>query len=99
MIGYIYSLHDKVETDIFYIGFTTNPKRRLIEHKRKYPFYKYGYDIHLLIIEDVEFSDIKEIMKIESYWIQQFLCWGFDLINTDKGYGFNLKLLQAYAQI
>jgi predicted GIY-YIG superfamily endonuclease len=61
----------------FYVGKTKYPVRRKHKHHQTY-----GNDIKLTIIDEV--IDWK---YWESYWIEQFKAWGFNLINQNKGGG------------
>lgn len=92
MIGYIYTLHwDNNENDIFYVGATINPKGRENGHRTTYPFYGTGSRPTLLVVEEITFQVKTELFEIERYWIQQFRAWGYNLINLQLGYGFNLQ--------
>ena len=63
----------------FYVGKSINPKKRLNHHK-----HKFGKDITQLILEE----SADEHWKFwECYWIEQFISWGFDLENKNKGGG------------
>jgi hypothetical protein len=62
-----------------YIGKTKNPNRRLIEHKQKY-----GSDIIYSIIDQVESLSYDDWEPIETYWIEQFKQWSFEVINKRK---------------
>jgi predicted GIY-YIG superfamily endonuclease len=62
-----------------YIGKTKNPNRRLIEHIQKY-----GSNIKYTVIDQVESLEYKEWEPLETYWIEQFKQWGFNVINTRK---------------
>jgi predicted GIY-YIG superfamily endonuclease len=99
MIGYIYSLHGKTESDIFYIGATINPKQRQYAHRVSFPYYKYDCYITLSIIEEVDNDRFWELKLLEAYWIQQFRAWGFKLINRELYYGFNLASRIKYIEI
>ena len=61
----------------FYVGKSINPIRRKHKH-----YQKYGNDIHLIIIDEVE-----NWKYWESFWIEQFTQWGFILLNQNKGGG------------
>ena len=63
----------------FYIGKSTKPKKRLWHHKQKF-----GKDINQIILEEVEEYEWK---FWECYWIEQFITWGFDLKNKNRGGG------------
>lgn len=62
-----------------YIGKTKNPKSRKIDHKRKY-----GEKIEYTIIDQIESLSKKSWEPLETYWIQQFTCWGFNILNIKK---------------
>lgn len=76
MTGYIYSLDDKDENDIFYIGSSVNTKYRFSIHRNTF-----GYNIITDIVEQVDFEYRWQLFDIETYWIDQFRQWGFDLKN------------------
>jgi hypothetical protein len=63
-----------------YIGKTK--KCRKNDHKRKY-----GQQIEYTIINEVNSEVKKEWTPIESYWIEQFKVWGFNVINKNLGGG------------
>jgi predicted GIY-YIG superfamily endonuclease len=73
----IYYLEKKKE--IFYVGYTKNIKNRITEHRRRF-----GIETEIHILEYVNTSDKK---YWESYWIEQFKQWGFNLINKNSGGG------------
>lgn len=63
----------------FYVGKTKYPTKRKHKH-----YQIYGNDIKLFILDEIE----DEYWKYwESYWIEQFKCWGFNLLNKNKGGG------------
>ena len=99
MTGYIYTLHGKTENDIFYVGATTNPKQRQSSHRVNFPYSKYGCHITLSILEEVSKEDFYLLRRIEAYWIQQFIAWGFYLENYQLHYGFDVKILANYIEI
>ncbi len=61
----------------FYIGKAKDPTRRKHSHRRTF-----GLDIQSYIIDEVE-----DWKFWESYWIEQFKCWGFKLENKNNGGG------------
>ena len=67
-----------------YIGKTkeSNLKNRKYNHK-----YKYGKQISFLIIDEVDSLEKIKWKNLESYWIEQFRQWGFNVINKNKGGG------------
>lgn len=92
MTGYIYSLAEK--DDIFYVGCTVNPYGRLQAHNLRFGFHEYdgGFGfrkkhfkgLEMEIIEEIEFTNYRELFRIEKYWIRQFNAWGFELINIQN---------------
>lgn len=99
MIGYIYNLYGKTKADIFYVGSTVNPKSRLRQHRTNFPFYIFDCRINLSIIEEVEFTIHKDLVKQEMYWIQQFTAWGFELRNYCLGYGKDTRWIKKMIEI
>ncbi len=78
-LTFIYFLHkgDKIP---FYVGKSINVNlHRSYQHKKTY-----GKDTIIEIIDIVESKDWK---FWESYWIEQFKCWGFKLKNKNNGGG------------
>lgn len=76
---YIYFLEKN--NNVFYVGKTKNPKRREYDWKKEF-----GEDINFNLIDEIE--DNKNIWKFwESFWIEQFKAWGFNLINQNEGGG------------
>lgn len=61
----------------FYIGKAKDSTRRKHLHRKTY-----GLDIKLCAIDEVE-----DWKFWESYWIEQFKQWGFNLLNKNKGGG------------
>lgn len=94
MKNYIYTLSDDNET-IRYIGKTKNPKKREKDHVRfigcekkrcfldfwKIKMKKENRKIYFDILDET-YGDIN---CLEKYWISQFKCWGFDLLNMTEG--------------
>jgi hypothetical protein len=75
MVTYIYILEkDHIP---FYVGKTKHPIRRKHKH-----YQTYGNNIELIILDEV-----KDWKYWESYWIEQFKVWGFNLLNKNKGGG------------
>ena len=60
-----------------YIGKTKNS--RIGSHKRTY-----GKNITYTIIDEIYSLDHKLWKPLESYWIEQFRQWGFELMNINK---------------
>jgi len=63
-----------------YVGKTKNS--RYYEHKQKY-----GNNILYHIIDKVDSLDSREWKPLESFWINQFRVWGFDVLNKNNGGG------------
>jgi len=61
----------------FYVGKAKDLTRRKHSHRRTY-----GLDIQSYVIDEVE-----DWKFWESYWIEQFRCWGFKLENKNNGGG------------
>lgn len=100
MTGYIYGLYkNNDENDIFYIGATINPSARIIAHRCTFPFYIFNSRIELVIIEEFEFENKKDLNLLEAYWIQQFVAWGFSLKNYNLHYGKDVRLIKKYIEI
>lgn len=98
----IYTLTDPITNEIRYIGRTKKEilKYRLVEHlspsSSNHNTYKKNWikklkKLNLIpTIEELEVLETswEESHTIEKYWIQQFMCWGFKLVNLeDKGFG------------
>lgn len=79
-ITYIY-LITNIDNDpnTIYIGKTKNNTRES-NHKRRF-----GSQIIFNYIDEVDSLNYKEWMPLESYWIEQFIAWGFKVINKNKG--------------
>jgi hypothetical protein len=65
-----------------YIGKTKNIKTRKNHHIKKY-----GKNINYSVIDKINSLKREDWEPLESYWIEQFKCWGFNLINKNKGGG------------
>lgn len=91
----VYTLSDPRNNHIKYVGITSRPKRRLYEHlnddenNKKSAWIKKLKSLELEpIYEVIEKTDLLNYSLIEQYWISQFKCWGFELLNmTDGGEG------------
>jgi len=60
-----------------YIGKTKNSRKT--PHKRIY-----GKDIIYDYIDEVNSINRKDWEPLETYWIQQFIAWGFEVVNKNK---------------
>jgi hypothetical protein len=65
-----------------YIGKTKNIKSRELNHKKIY-----GYDILYTIIDNINSFSRCDWKPLESYWIEQFKVWGFNVLNKNNGGG------------
>lgn len=93
MKGYVYALASKQEDKIYYIGSSINPQLRLTQHMCYYRIMDektLDYipsdkkDFILSIIEELDFTERKELLDAEIFWIHQFYQWGFTLKNNIK---------------
>jgi hypothetical protein len=63
-----------------YIGKTKNSRQS--DHKRKF-----GSQIEYTEIDEINSLDRNEWKPLETYWINQFKAWGFDVLNENEGGG------------
>lgn len=63
-----------------YIGKTKNNRQK--DHKRKF-----GQQIEYAEIDEIYSLDKKDWEPLETYWINQFRAWGFDVLNKNEGGG------------
>ena len=91
---FIYALQDPITKEVRYIGKTKNPKMRFYNHMNK----RHNEKTHKRNwIESLKSKKLKPIMIIidevnndswkfwEKYWINQFIVWGFNLVNHTSG--------------
>lgn len=92
--AYIYTLTDPRNNNVRYIGKTNNPKARQKAHMvitREVDSHKKNWVRQLKseglkpVFEVLDEVPIDEWVKWERYWIQQFKCWGFELVNHTAG--------------
>jgi hypothetical protein len=82
-ITYIYLITGIYNSPLaVYIGKTVHPKTRKNHHVQKY-----GHDITYHIIDEVNSSCREDWEPLESYWIEQFRQWGFEVVNKNNGGG------------
>lgn len=90
MTGYVYSLSDN-NSNVFYIGSSTMPEYRAKTHKgsSRYfdeidnEFVNYNsFEFSMEIVDEIDFKFRQELFELESYWIHQFISWGFSLRNV-----------------
>lgn len=93
--AFIYTLSDPLTGEVKYVGKTNSPRRRLRDYampsliKRQKSksiawvrsLLKRGLSVRMDIIDETE-GDWK---WLEKYWISQFKCWGFSLLNHCEG--------------
>lgn len=80
---YIYLLENlEQHPDKLYIGKTNKINRRKNAHKCNY-----GDKIQLTVIDQIESNNKNDWKPLESYWIEQFKQWGFELLNQNNGGG------------
>ena len=75
--------------DIFYIGLTRNPDTRQYDHQRRY-----GKDLKLIVIES--YKNRFFAYSMETYWIHQFIAWGFKIININGNPSKNNSCINNY---
>lgn len=80
IITKIYYLHDGNNIP-FYVGKTN---RKLINRLNAHKIRLKKQNLKIELIEEIYINEWK---FWESYWIEQFKCWGFNLINKNKGGG------------
>ena len=91
---FIYALQDPITKEVRYIGKTKNLKMRFHNHMNK----RHNEKTHKRNwIESLKSKKLKPIMLIidevnndswkfwEKYWINQFIVWGFNLVNHTSG--------------
>jgi hypothetical protein len=74
-------------TNKIYIGKTKS--NRLCGHQSKF-----GLQISYHIIDQINSLDHKDWEPLETYWIEQFRVWGFEVINKRKRVEVGLYLIQ-----
>ncbi len=65
-----------------YIGKTINYNSRKYDHLKKY-----GQNIKINIIDEVNSHYSKDWKPLECFWIEQFKVWGFNICNKNNGGG------------
>lgn len=65
-----------------YIGKCTHPNTRKSQHIKKY-----GSNLIFTIIDNINSLSKYDWKPLESYWIQQFRQWGFNVLNKNDGGG------------
>lgn len=92
---YIYTLSCKQTKHPFYVGITQNPDWRFRAHTgTKSPTYDrikvLNGNVEIEVLDSIELPKAKGLRiplaarKLEEYWIQQLLQWGFVLVNKKR---------------
>jgi len=74
-----------------YIGKTINSRK--YNHKKTY-----GDQIIYTFIDEINSLNRKDWEPLESYWIEQFRQWGFDIVNKRKKGGMGPEFLSKEAR-
>lgn len=69
-----------------YVGFTKSPMSRVKNHINTH-----GNEIDYVLLERVE--EKSEALRLESYWLHQFIAWGFVVHNKNK------RFAQSYRRV
>ena len=64
----------------FYIGKSVDIQERLKKHKQRF-----GFDITICNIDEVNSVSKNDWKPLEQYWITQYKAWGFKLENKNDG--------------
>jgi hypothetical protein len=75
-----------------YIGKTINSRES--NHKKTY-----GNQIMYTFIDEINSLNRKDWEPIESYWIEQFIQWGFEVVNKNKKGGMGPEFLSDEAKL
>jgi hypothetical protein len=70
-----------------YIGKTKNYTGKNKDSRKKSHKRTYGKNIIYTIIDEIDSTLSKDWKPLETYWIQQFKVWGFDVLNKNEGGG------------
>lgn len=82
-ISYIYLIENiDLNPNKVYIGKSTNVNRRKHSHNARF-----GKGVIITIIDEIPSIDKNIWRPIETYWINQFSQWGFEVINKNQGGG------------
>jgi hypothetical protein len=85
MITHIYLIENiEPNTNKVYIGKTKDLHKN---NRKNHHRWKLGKQIIYTYIDQVNSLERKDWEPIESYWIEQFKQWGFEVINKNKGGG------------
>jgi mRNA deadenylase 3'-5' endonuclease subunit Ccr4 len=85
MITHIYLIENiEPNTNKVYIGKTKDSYKN---NRKNHHRWKFGKQILFTYIDQIDSIEHKDWETTESYWIEQFKQWGFDVINKNKGGG------------
>ena len=85
MITHIYLIENiELNTNKVYIGKTKDSYKN---NRKNHHKWKFGKQILFTYIDQINSTERKDWEQVESYWIEQFKQWGFDVINKNKGGG------------
>lgn len=94
-MAYVYTLSNPISKEVRYIGKTCSPlTQRLNEHiyeckrsrRKSTNWVKSLLNKGLIpLIEVLDECTCEEVCNLETYWIYQFKCWGFNLTNHTTG--------------
>lgn len=85
MITHIYLIENiEPNTNKVYIGKTKDSHKN---NRKNHHRWKLGKQIIYTCIDQINSLERKDWEPIESYWIEQFKQWGFEVINKNKGGG------------
>jgi hypothetical protein len=80
MVTYIYLVEKCYgNSNKVYVGKSTNTIVRKSVHKNTF-----GSQITFTIIDEISSLNRKDWEPLETYWIHQFIAWGFDVVNIRK---------------
>jgi hypothetical protein len=77
---FVYGLHEG-DRAFWYVGMTSNPDRRVGQHRRSNP--RFTADTQLHVLDEVT-GTLDEVREVEQLWIDGLLAIGYPLVNTWK---------------
>src|SRR3954463_8055878 len=92
MTGYVYTLSD-VNNMVVYVGSTVFWKERQCTHKSNAKSQTFIDNLVVPVMEYVDCIEVEDVsnrsplFQLESYWVEQFRQWGFDLFNYNYKLG------------
>jgi hypothetical protein len=82
MITHIYLIENiELNTNKVYIGKTKDSYKN---NRKNHHKWKFGKQILFTYIDQINSTERKDWEQVESYWIEQFKQWGFDVVNKRK---------------